>query len=758
MPDQRLNDIKEWFIAQYVAGVGLSGAEGGTTFKQFVGTLPVAVNETDNNVDAILPIAGRIQRSFLELKLRYPIGSGGYSCLAMVANLDGVSTHFGYAYWRRGWESEGPEYICVSPTFESRDGEYRCRFIRGSVFLKKCEEFASELAPYEEAILAMVAGPLELMAIAYPKSNSSIVEDLVTQADDLRLPILAFAVALALDVWDIRRGIVLTAHTNTNYIKLLGAIPITHPISVLTRWAEYSFTRGCPNRHSVKCGQKIVPMFTRETMQPSDYNLATWRELAITRLASDLVLNFVSPSFALYNQWTYIEGVDETLFENAAMASRYARSRAVEATTRSLREARRGLGLAEQNYYTEELNAHVYESLMYAQSHLVMSPIAIAHTMEDVGWTMESLPRYVRYAGAQWPAAIDAFASADTAARHLFELAYAAHCLHAKAGVAHTDLHVNNMTLYIWGDSVSSPMLNNSTVPPPYYDDPVVAYAAGPRGEADTFVFPAAGDSACIIDYSRCILGPAFRPRLEEGRSPQYATNFYRDQVNRVMRALHRYAPEYIATHQNAIKAATLANFEAVFPVLCAIDFIAIGANMAALLEVASTPCADEVRPFVVAPGAVALALRLEEVGRELLITGLLDLVENASAKRTPAAFPGAAVLPRVFGEWLFPRWAAREPRRARSAQLVDAYNFANELGRHSGNDYAKFPPWARLDEIERHLGEVRMTDLFERGVEPFLEALRPGTRVEVIAEQTRAQQEKLNGAGASAASSWIDE
>lgn len=104
------------------------------------------------------------------------------------------------------------------------------------------------------------------------------------------------------------------------------------------------------------------------------------------------------------------------------------------------------------------------------------------------------------------------------------------------------------------------------------------------------------------------------------------------------------------------------------------------------------------------------------------------------------------------------PRWAARAPGRIRTAQLVDAYNYNNDMDRYSGSDYAKYPPWGRLDELERHLGEYKLTDLFERGVEPFLAALRPGARVEVIAEQIRARQEKLDGKPVSAASSWIDE
>jgi len=293
----------------------------------------------------------------------------------------------------------------------------------------------------------------------------------------------------------------------------------------------------------------------------------------------------------------------------------------------------------------------------------------------------------------------------------------------------------------------------------PYYEDPVVAYVAGPRGEADTYVFPAAGDSGCIIDYSRCVLGPAFRPRLEEGRSAQYATNFYRDQVNRVMRALHRYAPAYVGRRAEALKAAVLANFDAVFPVLCAADFVAIGRSVRAALVDASVPDAGEVRPFRVAPEGLELAARLEREALDLFVTGLHDLAEASGARRPMSipAFPGAALLGSVFGEWRFASWAAREPGRARAAALVDAWRYGNEL-RYSGADYAKWPPWARLDEIERHLGGLKISALFERGVEPFLEALQPGARVEVIAERLRAEQEELDGQPVSTASSWLDE
>ena len=768
------DDLRDWLMAQYVSAVHISEAEGGAQFNSLIAEFP-----TDCEMVTKIPMTGLARiYNFTTLKFRYPLGPDGYTCTALVAVLGGLSTHFAYAYWRRGGQLAGtPEYICISPTFDSRDGEYRPRFICGPAFVAACERFADELAPFEAAILGL-GGDLELKATTYP-------EVAVGPTEGTRLPIMAFAVAIALDLWKIRHGI-LMSHTNTSYVALVSKIGETLP-DLLSRGYHAidamftTFMRGHDDPQEVQCGQKLVPMHTRETMLAFDYNLAVWRELAVSRAVSDLVINFVSPSFAIYNQWTFIEGADSTLFENPAMHERYARGSTVAAATEALREARRIVGTAGQNYYTEELSAHMYESLEYAQSYLLMSPVALMHTMEDVGWSMRSLAGYVRRCKNQLPAAVNAFADPDTAARHLFELAYAAHCLHTKAGVAHTDLHGNNMTFYMWGLSAGGSRGEGGVFNyAPYYDDPVVAYVTGPRGEADTYIFPAAGDSACIIDYSRVILGPAFRPRLEEGRSPQYATNFYRDQVNRVMRAFHRYAPDYVTSHQNAIKAAVIANFEVVFPVLCAVDFIAIGASIAAMLEDAAAPTPGEFRPFRVDPSAVALANRLEAAGREMLITGLTELIgprrgvraapasantkspaksntKSAAKSVAHAPSPGAAVLELVFGDWLFPRWAAREPARVRKAQLVDAYNYNNEI-RYSGTDYADYPPWARLDEIERHLGELKLTDVFERGVEPFLATLRPGARIEVIAEQVRAQQEKLDGKPVSTASSWLDE
>jgi len=737
------SDLAQWSIRQYLTATGAADLEGGARFQDFVGEFPVR-----SSGSAPYPLSGiqRAMSNFLNMRMKIPLGPAGYYCLSMRAALKGLpETIFGFAYWRRDAPSQLPEYICIAPTYESQDGEYRPRFVRYPEFTAAYEKYASKLAPFEIAVLELVkTGTLALKLRVSPENPGG---EIARVSDEARLAVCALTVGLGLDLGRVGQ---LDPHTNSSYRKLLVTLSAMPALAKLG--ALYIPTlRNAYQISSALYGQKLVPMTLRETMQPFDYNLAAWRELLVTQLASDLLLNLITPSVAIYNQWSYIEDAGREVFENRAMLERFARSQTSDAVMKHLRAARHEIAESSLgNYYTTELDAHVYESLEYAQSNLTLSGVAILHTMENVGVTFGSLATTARNENPQHRGIAAAVATLDSAAKLFFELAYGVHCIHTKLGVAHTDLHRNNHMVHYTG-LVRPPITKVNPKPTPYYDDPVAMYVAGPRGEADSFVFPANGIQACIIDFSRAILGPGFRTYLAEGRSPQFVINFYRDQVNRVIRTLHRYAPDYVTTHQDALKAAAIADLESVFAALCAVDFIAIGAGVAAALrdEIGRT-VEGELQEFVVSEEAIRLATRLEEAGREALITSLHAIVRGKGAK---PGLPGAMILREVFGSWLY---SAQNPKDMKGAQLVDVYNINNEL-RYSGRDYERFPPWGRFDEIERHLGEYKMTDVFERGIDPFLEAGVPGPRVQVIAEKTRAAQEKLDGKPVSTASSWID-
>ena len=823
-------DITEWYAEQYRLAVGLSPGvppcEGGTTYTESIKSFPV--NCTSGGIVGV-PLAGRQRmETFLEMKMRFPIGTVGYSCASFSASYSaGVETVYAIAFWpnqrqgqRQGQRQEpeqfgsdaDPEYLCVSPTFDSRDGEYRRRLLPYKTFCALVEQHADRLASFEDAVSTMsTGGALKLKTECF--GNLATAECLPGLKES-RLPLVALAVALMLDSGAAVQGL-LALHTHKNYSDFIAsclrdaAVGESLTLPVLER-VLIDFTTGASSRLSVQCGVKIVPMFARETQLPFDYNLGAWRELEITKLVGDITVAYISPSFAIYNQWSYVEAVSARLFENRAMLDRYERSLVAERAVADLRSGRAqvdGAPAALHNYYSEELSSHIYESLEYAQSHLVMSSVALLHSIEHVGLTLAGWPAFIRRSAVVRPSQQQLFADEASFARLLFEYAYGARCLHEHLGVVHGDLHSNNLTVYGWGRAEakrSGPDAEFRML----YTDPVVLYLAGPRGEADSYLFPAAGISGCLIDYSRAIIGPAFRPRLEAGRSAQYATNFYRDQVNRVMRTLHRYAPEYVLKHQDAIKGAAYADFGAVFGALCAVDYIAVGMSVASVIEQASGAPDDEaLRRFECAPGALALARRLEAAGREALISALHVIVSariggdsapclfdcgsgdgscaphaceceqfaaeypaaaaamRADARAAAGGAPPAAarpadssarILEQVFGDYLFAR---HPPARIRSMQLVDAYNFNNTVETLSSTDFARWPRWALPSEIEKHLGALKMTDLFADGVEGFLASITGRELpLELLAAQSHARAAQLDGAAASNASSWIDE
>jgi len=800
--------------------------------------------------------------------MRFALAHDGYSCRAYHARLriKGAPDNFvcyAFAFWPA--QRDRPvDYICVAPTFDSRDGEFRRRFVPAAAFVKGCELYAESLRAAEDLIGALLTdGRLELRAADFGSTPPGPAT--FTHVFGDRLPVAALAVALTLDAWNSIRSL-LAAHIHADYLRFVSKVIELEPaISLRSRDLDpqrWIFESGALTSNTAACGVKLVPMFAREVQQPFDVNLGAWRELEISQAVGDLVVQFVSPSFAIYNQWSYIERTGPALYENKAMHERYVRSKRLQTVVKRLRESRRALSELEKqelsaltpsfgdlktdnapdvselpnardpaaassqfheidlgdlkNYHTEELSSHIYETLDYAQSHLIMSDTSLMHTIEDVGRTLYAWPAYVRRAADPVPAVSRLFASEESAARVLFEYAYGAHCLHSLTGVAHGDLHSNNLTVFEWGrverpDATAPPRADGMRTFYSLYEDPVVLYAAGPAGEADAFLFPADGISGALIDYSRAIVGPAFRPRIEGDRGAQYATNFYRDQVNRAVRTLHRYAPDYVAAHQDAIKGAAYADFESVFTVLCAVDFIAIGASVAAVLTAAAAEADPlELRAFRAAPAAAELARALEVAGRAALIAGLHGIVAavkrnktggapdsvcpycdeanadlSASATtdaalpcpecnslatitiaqeaahtsvgggNTSVAFPGAKIIAQVFKKYKFAEAIQRHPR----PQLIDAYNYNNYKAAVSCTDYARWPRWARIDEIEKHLGEYKMTDLFDKGVEPFLESL-VGYEIpfEVLAAQERADAEAADGKPTAAASSWIED
>lgn len=730
----------DWFLNQYIEAVGFNNKNFSEKFRSFIEDNNFPKNKKKNDIN-YLPISGiRRIESFLYLKYKYPLNSDGYVCGVLWAEINGgkknIESHYAYAYWRANHNdilvSDDPEYISISPTYDSRDGEYRKRFIKYDTFLLAYSTYGKELSEFENIIYELISNKeLSLNLNFYPYD-----EPLAKKYKHSRLLLKVFAYSLALDLWEYYTGLILE-HTNSKYRKLLFLIGEDYPELInlskklLQKKIDIRIDFQDPNFSTeVKCGQKIVPLYYTELMKVGDYNLPAWKETNVSKLISDLVINYITPSFPLYNDWAYINDSDLNLYENDAMHDRYALSDVISHTVHDVRSAREkiqnmntkisnsiigaesvntlggcnnygcdhnyegdngvisissfiqdnkysggteigGNGVMslssfsegnsfggsnavkdnfvadtnvegnaiednaiednataysiklnendiighftediatqkdynittpkekrtqrdefmesiietgiEPNYRTNEFNAHLYEDIEYAHTHLILSNVSLLHTMEDVGWTLYSVNNYITKTLVHPPVIRELMTNKKVAYHYIFNYLYGAHCMHTKMHIVHSDIHSNNLTINLWGEllsNVDEKLFNYKDSFDKFYKNATTVYATGFQDD-EIYVFPATGINATIIDFSRVLIGPNFRKELEsDGRGPQYATNFYRDQVNKILNAFNRYAPAFVENNQEPIKAAILANFELVFPVLCCIDFMAIG-------------------------------------------------------------------------------------------------------------------------------------------------------------------------------------
>ena len=152
--------ISNWFRNQYKNTVNFDDEHFSEKFREFI----TNSNFPKKTIEKGLPLTGvkRIE-SFLYLKAKYSFDPDGYICGVLWAEIGGTKSntqsHFAYVYWPKteNFTDYEPEYISISPTFDSRDGEYRKRFICYETFSTAYDLFSEHLSQFEESIAKMIS-------------------------------------------------------------------------------------------------------------------------------------------------------------------------------------------------------------------------------------------------------------------------------------------------------------------------------------------------------------------------------------------------------------------------------------------------------------------------------------------------------------------------------------------------------------------------------------------------------------------------
>lgn len=756
-----------WVYEQVRDQLQLDKAEGSSQYKQFLDSM---------SVDSFSLSGARRVQSFHIIKYGYPARRAGYvvaafrvKCFAPGSMTVSHETHYAYAYWPRqprfGAVAEEPEYVCLSPTFDSRDGEYRHRFIWYPQFHEGYEANVPNLSKIEDRLLRLQnSDEVGIDTLVY--SNDDVARQQVGRCiKTKRLDLKTLVAVLATDALRFKVG-TLQTHAAPSYVTLFTLLHEQFA-GVFANWSQADkesmsvFETGRANQPlRTQCGQKLMPLTIREAIQVCDINFAPWREIWVSQRVTDLVVNGVAPMFAISNNWFYLDGVDRDLFGNEAMHTRYVRSQNAEEITEKLLQGRELADkVSEKDYRMGQFDAHMHRSIEYAREFILLTDLAMCATSEYVGMTLGSVADIIRRSPTVSPAFFRMFAEPSMLVRYLFDICYGTALLHRRCGVIHTDLHQNNLTIHELESQYVGKIAKGEHTFTPRYSNPVIAYIAGDSGEVDTYVFPHDGWFASIIDFSRAIVGPAARQDIVGELGESVAAGFYRDQVPRALRALHAYVPNFFKQNQEQLKGLMYTNFEAMFRVLTAIDFIAIGQNCGALFkDIAARqeepPRAGEVHALKIAAEGAKYAEKIAQIANDHLVVHLVDLIAGG---KTPAHI-GDTILRDVFSDYRYSAWVGGEtPAHVGfsfdQTTLVAVYNGAAPLT-YSGSNYVLYPPWARFEELEPHLGNINIAQITaDRGTRPFLESRSLDEYLVVLQEHI---SQSVQSKPAAATSSWI--
>lgn len=577
------NEIVQYYNKEYVKQLNLQ------KFQR--------LNEYALKSDLIIAMSSRnrLVVSTQIMKYNYRHNKTGNICTVFKATTSEGTVTYSYVYSQYNPHNKDPtthKYFCCGGSFKSQDGEFRDRLLIWSRFNDIKIAYGYVMEKVEKLVVDKISnGSLALSAsFFYPSNFADSERKFENYVNENRIAIDLFVLCWLRDyhmiyvgaienhINPLYRNIIYNTEDHSMYKSIIDSIGLNsyeEMISVLTILFSNI------NRHQffkeIQCGQKIFPMTAFEAIKIDDINFNIWREIYISNLCSNLVMNFISPSFPFINNWFYIENANEDLFDNTAMHEKYLHSKIAESISDQLREIDK-LNYIERkrehgpiNSRFMRLSKRIQKSIIYADSAIKLTDLAVCVTSEYVGRTFRDIPSLILSAPLLEYERL--LSNIDIFNKHVFEFIYSIYCMNTKIGIIHGDLHMNNVTvfhLYLLKTNPTYANLKSSKI----------VYIL-----RDTmYVFPHYGFFSCIIDFSRSIIGD--KAMLIDEYGDKYADMYFKEQRLRMMRLLFQYFPKFMERYHSEIEKLIVSDFELCFKIMTAIDTYVLCINLNTMLSV----------------------------------------------------------------------------------------------------------------------------------------------------------------------------
>lgn len=525
-----------------------------------------------------------------------------------------------------------PRYVCCSPTYTSRDGEYRQRFIPFIQLLNAKKKYSELWEDAEEHIMSKIAqvftddedelsipiiggddepiqkGDILLHADIYPADDHKAYSRQIEEwANESRMAVHLLIANWLVDGYNIYNNME-ENHINYNYKVMIYD---KDDKEFFDKWSDSKNIlqfRGCLNSISFlqtdvevdanlyKIGQKITPLTIQEVLT-RDVALGVWKEIILGMLGTNLTINGIAPGFPTYGNWLFIQGSDKNLFDNTAMHEKFNNSEDILKINEMLKKARDLVwrngeaGSADLDSLAKKIN----ETMRFSASYITITDVSLVCLTEWIGNTIRDIPFLVRMwrqkkLRKRW-AEMHMFDEPGVFIKYIFDWVYNFHAMNVRLGALHGDIHLNNITIQKF---VS--LSHNVEGREEYFcgPNPMSMYvvpgvdAAGKSIEftdEHIYLFNCYGFNGAMIDYSRAILSDLSILRTVDEDALPDEEFVQKRQEDLLLRLFHKIVPDIVDKHEIKIKALILEKFQLMHKIAMAADPFNMADNIHLLLE-----------------------------------------------------------------------------------------------------------------------------------------------------------------------------
>lgn len=575
------------------------------------------------------------------------------------------------------YEELQPEYICIGHTYNSKDGEYRRRFTKYNVFMHSYEKNLELMDKIEQNVISLIeSGELELFVDFYTESDVDLtpLNDLV---NNNILMIKLYAVNWLIHYYQIKNSSIspnstesyqfVLNHGNDVYEQLMESIGLLEIKEII----HVDFTR-LYKKVKTTLGQKLIPLTFKDTTNVEDINLIPWKELYFNMLCTDLILNFVSPSFPLINNWFFVYDSRKELFDNTAMQQKFKYSTVANSILESLRVATKQTAkdTIPINKRFADVERKIANPIEYINTYLRLSNLSISIVNEYAGRTIFDMHSFVKNNENINPVYKNVFRDYRL---YVFDYIYGFYCMNRIYKMIHADIHLNNITLYKKHNLVY-PYDKVSNTWSKAYEDVFNLFIID---EDLSFLVPATGMHGVIIDFSRSM--------TSQLSSKTQLKSYMKKQYDYILALINRYFPNIVREYENRIKALLFDRFPLMLKIMSAIDPLTLSFHLKNTLT-KLIPNQD-----------ITYIDRIYRQTRHLLQINLEKAINGDIFREEDIEWPTKTILIEQFSDFIYSpglikRWKQWDKEdKEKIPGIIDIYNSQTEL-KYSINGQENWP------------------------------------------------------------------